>query len=230
MKFKWDIFISYNNADFDKAEFIYEDLQRAGLEVWFDRREVYGGDRLREKINEGIRKSRIVLVLLSKNSLKSQWVLNELDAAMMREIDENRKVAVAALVGRIDDNEVPPDLRGKSYYDFRHNFEKKYTEQRVNLINTASSWFSYINDGYEIIPMDEELFTRISQFRYDVKDPKIREYTDQLMKVMGTQEFWDEMEGNEDSGDDSKFSIFSEYEKFLEQYGANGARLVTILF
>src|SRR5437868_9247470 len=98
---RWNLFLSYSSADREKADVIIKDLESAGLTVWYDRKQIIGGDRIREKIADGIRFSDAVLILASEASLKSRWVLNELDAAMIREIEERRKIVVPILLGRI---------------------------------------------------------------------------------------------------------------------------------
>jgi TIR domain len=66
----------------------------SGLRVWYDRDYISAGDRIREKINKGIKKSPSFLLLASRHSLKCRWLLNELDVAMVREIEERRKVVI----------------------------------------------------------------------------------------------------------------------------------------
>jgi len=61
----WDLFLSYSSTDRRKADLIVKDLESAGLKVWFDRKEIIGGGRIREKIADGIRNSSAVLVLAS---------------------------------------------------------------------------------------------------------------------------------------------------------------------
>lgn len=49
--------------------------------------EIKPGDSLRRKIDEGISGAKYFLVLLTRNSLKSEWVQTELDAGMVRRIE-----------------------------------------------------------------------------------------------------------------------------------------------
>lgn len=98
-KNSWDVFLSYSSRNKDVAIAVADDLRKAGLKVWFDRSQIGGGQRLREQIEIGLRNSKSVLVLTSQFSLKSRWVLNELDAAMLREITK-RKTIVAFALGK----------------------------------------------------------------------------------------------------------------------------------
>jgi len=131
---KRDVFLSYSHRDRDKAEQIATDLIGAGLTVWWDVNRIGLGDRLRETINRGIRSSRTFVILLSQNSLESEWVLNELDAAMIREITEKRKFVIPVLLGKLDHSKIPSDLQGKKYLDLRHNFPARYKARRASLV------------------------------------------------------------------------------------------------
>lgn len=135
---EWDVFLSYCGKDLGKAEAIRRDLEAAGLSIWYDRSAIKFGRRIREEIEEGIRNSRLFLVLISQYSLRSPWVLNELDAGMLRELDTRRCFVLPALLGRVTHSDLPPDIRGKKYIDLRYRFESRYLEQRAAIIKALS--------------------------------------------------------------------------------------------
>ena len=116
---KFDLFISYSSKDKKYVSELAKDLQTKGLRVWFDQWEMRPGDRLRDRINSGIRGSRFFLVVLSPNSINASWVKIELDSAMIRELEEQRVVVIPLLKGRISNSDIPGDLKGKNYLDVR---------------------------------------------------------------------------------------------------------------
>jgi hypothetical protein len=61
-----------------------------------------------------------LIVVLSKSSVRSAWVREELDAAFALTIG---KRGVFILPVRVDSCRVPPFLKGKLYPDFRHSYE-----------------------------------------------------------------------------------------------------------
>ena len=81
-----------------------------------DRWELALGDSLTEKIEGALTSADAILVILSKNSVESQWCKRELSAGLMRELEE-RKVLVMPCV--IDDCKAPLFLRDKLHADFR---------------------------------------------------------------------------------------------------------------
>jgi hypothetical protein len=85
---KWDVFISH--ASEDKESFV-EPLARAleasGLNVWYSRTALSVGDRLRQKIDEGLAQSRYGVVVLSHIFFAKQWPKEELEGLFAREIN-----------------------------------------------------------------------------------------------------------------------------------------------
>lgn len=109
------IFLSHNSKDKSFVRILATDLRRNGYYVWVDEAEIKLGDSLIDKIREGIDKVQYVGVILSKNSIESEWVRREVDIAMNQEI-AGKKVKVLPLM--LEDVEPPGFLAGKLYADF----------------------------------------------------------------------------------------------------------------
>ena len=133
----WDVFLSYSTRDISAASQIAADLRSGGLTVWHDVSNVQAGERIREQISEGIRNSKAFVLLASRHSLSSRWVLNELDAAMLTEISSRQSLVIPILIGRVDESTLPTDLIGKRYIDLRHNFSKKYGLKREHIVQSV---------------------------------------------------------------------------------------------
>lgn len=110
------IFISYSQKDRDFVESLASNLVAAKHHVWIDRWELSLGDSLTAKIEGALTKADAILVVLSKNSVESDWCRRELTAGLVRELEE-KKVVVMPCV--IDDCKIPLFLRDKLYADFR---------------------------------------------------------------------------------------------------------------
>ena len=83
----WDAFISH--ASEDKEEVVLplaELLISSGLKIWLDIGEIFIGDSLREKIDEGLARSQFGIVILSHNFFSKDWTISELDGLFSREI------------------------------------------------------------------------------------------------------------------------------------------------
>jgi formylglycine-generating enzyme required for sulfatase activity len=71
------VFISYSRKDLVFAERLSEDLKAAGLEVWYDLSGLDGGTRWGREIQNAIEVCQIFVVVLSQNSVDSEWVEKE---------------------------------------------------------------------------------------------------------------------------------------------------------
>lgn len=78
-------------------------FESAGISVWHDRAEVRWGDRLVEKIQDGLRVSRFVLAVLSRYSVTSPWALRELESAFSGEVSDGVIRVLPLLVGSAEE-------------------------------------------------------------------------------------------------------------------------------
>jgi hypothetical protein len=113
------VFISYSNKDRAFVERLALDLKAKGLRVWYDQWELKVGDSLIGKIGTGIKAHDYLVVVLSRSSVRSEWVRKELSAALMRELQEKRVVVLPVL---IEDCEIPPLISDKVFADFRGDY------------------------------------------------------------------------------------------------------------
>ena len=121
MSFAGPAFISYNHSDVEFAGWLAYQLLTHRVAVWFDEWEMKVGDSLRQKVQTGIDTSAYLIVVLSPDSVESEWVSQELDGALVKEL-EARRVFVLPILYR--DCEIPLFLRSKLYADFRTDREE----------------------------------------------------------------------------------------------------------
>lgn len=114
------VFISHNSKDKDFVRRLSTDLKEHGVAFWLDEIEMGVGDSLIEKIQAGISQAKYFLIVLSKDSVNSNWVRKELNTALSMEINTGNNFILPAV---IDDCEVPPFLYEKIYADFRNGYE-----------------------------------------------------------------------------------------------------------
>ena len=81
----YSCFISYSTKKQDFADRLYADLQNKGVRCWFAPEDMKIGDRFRQRIDESIKLYDKLLLILSKESIASQWVEAEVEAALEKE-------------------------------------------------------------------------------------------------------------------------------------------------
>lgn len=77
------VFVSHNHRDRSFVErYITEPLAKHGIETWYSNTDIIPGERFVHKIEEGLLKCDWVAVLVSENSVQSDWVRAEVNQAM----------------------------------------------------------------------------------------------------------------------------------------------------
>jgi hypothetical protein len=89
-----DIFLSYSRHDSTTAESLATALSKTGWSIWIDRSAIEVGDAYDTQIEEALAQTRAVVVLWSKESVKSRWVRAEAAYAL-----SNRKLLPVSLDG-----------------------------------------------------------------------------------------------------------------------------------
>lgn len=133
------IFISYSHADSDFVDGLATQLVRHAVNVWVDRWEINVGDSLIDKVEDAIAGASALLVVLSKASVQSNWVKKEVNAGLVRELDEKQVVVLPVLV---EDCQIPVFLREKFFADFRTSFDdglRKILEAVAKITNANTA-------------------------------------------------------------------------------------------
>lgn len=104
------IFISYSRKDIAFVRKLAGDLEKAGYDVWWDVSDLRGGDDWLRLIPAAIDASQFVIVVLSPNSITSDWVKKEYTQALSL-----RKRLIPIMFNRAS---VPFALNTLNYIDF----------------------------------------------------------------------------------------------------------------
>jgi hypothetical protein len=95
----YSCFISYSSKDDAFAERLYADLQTKGVRCWFAPEDMKIGDKFRQRIDEAIHVRERLLLILSENSISSEWVEKEVETAFEKEQRQKRTVLFPVRLG-----------------------------------------------------------------------------------------------------------------------------------
>lgn len=118
-------FVSYSRSDSEFALRLAKDLRALGAVVWLDQLDIAAGTRWDSAIEEALRGSTRVLVLLSPKAVASQNVLDEMSFAL-----EEGKAVVPVLVEACT---IPLRLRRLQYVDFTLGYDTAMTRLLATL-------------------------------------------------------------------------------------------------
>jgi Tol biopolymer transport system component len=115
------VFISYSRKDLPFVEQLATDLKNAGFDVWHDVSGLGGGSRWRSEIENALRRSQFVLVVLSPDSTASEWVEREFLFA------SQLKLKIIPLMYR--PCELPLSYINLNYIDMQgENYQRKFPD------------------------------------------------------------------------------------------------------
>jgi small GTP-binding protein len=116
-------FLSYNSADKTIAIQLGRRLLDKGINVWLDKWEILAGESITSKIEEGIDNATAFIILMSRNSMKSKWVKEELRIAIQRRLERPEFSLIPIL---LEDCDIPGFLRDYVHIDWRSPTEEAF--------------------------------------------------------------------------------------------------------
>jgi hypothetical protein len=87
----YSCFISYSTKDEQFVKRLHSRLREEHLRVWFAPEDIKAGQKLNEQIERAIQLHDRLLLVLSENSIQSEWVITEIRNARRVELQEGRR-------------------------------------------------------------------------------------------------------------------------------------------
>lgn len=111
------VFISYSRKDLTFIERLAADLKDSGFEVWYDLSNLEGGSRWNRVIEQAIEDSQYVVVVLSPDSIASEWVDDEVGYAKRLKKKIVPLYYLPCKIGMVYVNLNYIDVQGRKYID-----------------------------------------------------------------------------------------------------------------
>jgi len=153
-----DIFICHASADKENYVFPFiKALNNSEITYWIDEAEITWGDNIAQKINEGLAKSKYVVVFLTPSFLGRNWPERELNNALSFETSTGKKVVLPILIA--SEQEVfrkYPLLRDKQYLKWENNIDVIVSNLKFILERDKNLYIGY-ETQIEKIEVNESL-------------------------------------------------------------------------
>jgi len=171
-----DVFICH--ASEDKSDIIkplVAAFKREGISYWYDEAEIKWGDSIVEKVNEGLRISRYVIVVISKHFLLKKWPQRELNSVLNIESSTGKVRVLPLIVGtdkvKRDIFQKYPLLNDKFYLTWENDTQKivDILKDRLGRTNKISKDDNLMMEesNYDIpIPKIPRKFSQIDKDRF----------------------------------------------------------------
>lgn len=115
MKHDKQIFISHSSKDKQFARMLANHLSEYGLVPWLDEAELKLGDHLTKTILNALERVDYMAIVISSNSVQSDWVAKEIEIAQLQEKRKERTIIVPII---IEDVRLPIELSDRVYANF----------------------------------------------------------------------------------------------------------------
>lgn len=97
------VFISHSSEDKSSVRSLAERLRGSQVDAWYAEWEIAPGESIVQKVNQGLSECDVFVIVVSRNSIASRWVQEELSSAVVRRISEEASIIPV----RLDDSPVP---------------------------------------------------------------------------------------------------------------------------
>ncbi len=138
------IFISHSSKDKPFARKLKRYLENAGYDTWMDESDIKTGENFVKEIIDGLESSHLMILLLSPNSMASEWVEKEWTAMINRGVKENCNRIIPVM---IEYCKRPPLLSELQYLKFLNNHE--YNINRKELISIIANLMTELAEKAE---------------------------------------------------------------------------------
>jgi hypothetical protein len=91
------VYVSLSSNDYKTVKNILNSIENMGYNVWFARKNIHRGDMISQKISKNILFADIILIFISKHSLKSYWSRLEAEIAIKYSLKSNSRILVIRL-------------------------------------------------------------------------------------------------------------------------------------
>ena len=190
----YDIFLSHSSEDKDFSDKLYELLDKAGFNIWYDEQSLIPSTHLTPELPKFIRQCKGLIVILSKNSFNSPWVQDEYSYA--RELYNKKELIIIPVV--IDDCEIPGFYNNYKWIDCRQGIITPYSLFMIlstmygsaeNMKEEKDIYVSYPwrKDEQQLV---EAFFNTARKYQYrmigDATNQVIYDENDRIVKIMNT--------------------------------------------
>ena len=118
-------FLCHSSQDKDVVEAFANKLLSRKASVWYDKWDIKPGESIVQKVNDGLSEMTHLVIFLSKHSVKSHWVQNELSSGLMRKLSDS---SVRIIPIMLDEVEIPTIINHIKYADCVHNRDSGFDE------------------------------------------------------------------------------------------------------
>jgi hypothetical protein len=134
--------MSYSRREVGFVDDLTHRLEKEGFKIWLDYRSLVPGTPWAGQIDKGLEESEVILLVVSKSSMASQYV----ELEWRRVLKENKRV-ILLIFEAVD---LPQELEQFEWVDFRGNYQKGVKELLGQLQSPVKEKYRAPEKGFKI--------------------------------------------------------------------------------
>jgi hypothetical protein len=179
------VFICHSSLDHPFVEMLSSRLKQDGIDVWIDDWMINVGDSIIQKINEALEASSYFIIVLTENSINSDWVKKELNATLMKQIVK-KDVKILPLLLGINVEQLPPlliDIYSTIFEKDTLN-EKEYSKliKPINETSRGEMLKQYQDAFFETVEHIDIILKKAKPTKHEIEF---------VLKVINEQQYYD---------------------------------------
>ena len=178
--FQFDVYISYRSThkQFVVGELLPR-LRSAEISVFVDTEQLQGGDIIDKKLEDGVRASRILLIVLTKNYAESPYLQRERELFLELIKDDQRRKIIPIV---LEDGPIPTEINFYFRVDFRRRKNWKELIEALRADTEGEAPESVIPNAPPSIKGQKGT---PSQVRGPTQQPPVEQSTSEVVQVNG---------------------------------------------
>jgi hypothetical protein len=138
---EYDVFLSHASEDKETfADELFNELKESSVRVWYDDISISWGDSLRSKIDNGLKKSKYGIVIISKDYIRKGWTQYELDGLFQIEMTQGKIILpIWHNITKKEVQEFSPTLAGRKALNSSMMTPEEIANELINILKMQST-------------------------------------------------------------------------------------------
>jgi len=143
---QFDVFLSHSSKDKAVVRALAERLRNDGLRVWFDEWEIKPDDSIPSKLEDGLERSRVLVLCMSANAFGSDWAQLESQTFRFRDpLNKDRRFIPL----RLDENPIIGSLAQFMFINWRPDVRERDYETLLEACRSAAQPLTQAQEQFQ---------------------------------------------------------------------------------
>ena len=156
------IFISHTSSDRDFADHLVKDLSSLNFNLWYSTWEIKGGESITQRVQDALRESDCLIVILSKKSCRAPWVKREVNSYLFQQISSRKGRIIPIVIEQCKTSFFLSDMLQIRFYE--DGYEAAFTRLVFELLQLDEA-----GHGQEVVDVFRRTHAHVRNLKQFIK-------------------------------------------------------------